>query len=113
MTKHEYGGIEISGGKNAFALGEKNIVNQYIDSQHENVTKQLLEQLNEADIPEDKKIELESIIQSGNEIANTEKPNKTIIKSLLNSANSIMDMVTKSPELIDSYEKWSTFLTSL
>lgn len=112
MSKHEYGGINIKENKGAFAIGEQNTVNQTVNGLEENksLTEQFLKNLAEAKIPDEQKEEFKQIVETASNEASKDNPNKTILKSLLQTANSIMDTINKSPQLISAYEKWGKFI---
>lgn len=111
MTNHDYGGINIPGNKGAFAIGQQNTVNQNNSGAANDVTEELIELLKgHPEIAPEKKEELEEIISSASEEIKAEKPKKAILKSLLDSANSIMSTIAKTPELITAFDKWSDFI---
>lgn len=115
MSKHEYGGININDNRGAFAIGAQNTVNQQINSQGlQEFTTQLLDVLKQEDLPEENKSELKEIIEATvDSSTGKDKPNKTIVKSLLSNANTIINTISKSPDLITAYQKWEHFITSL
>jgi hypothetical protein len=114
VTNHYYGGIKVVGNNGAFAVGENNTVNQQINNEPLNdLTKDLLQLLDDSRITDQKKEELKEIIVATEENVSAEMPNKTVIKSLLSNASAIIEAITKTPALITAYEKWETFIKSI
>jgi hypothetical protein len=115
MTNNNTTTNNVSGVKNsAFTFGANSpatVTNN--NSEVVDLTKELIYLLKTENISDESKEELEGYISSAAEEASSEKPKKPILKSLLGSANSIMDTITKSPALIAAYDKWATFIQGL
>lgn len=59
------------------------------------------------------KEELEEVINAATEEAVSEKPKKGILKSFLDRTQSVIDTISKTPNIITAYEKWSLFIQNI
>ncbi|SMG56462.1 hypothetical protein [Paenibacillus aquistagni] len=115
MTKNEFGDVSISAYGSAFAVGSGNTVTNSNQSVPELVelTEKLLAALDDHEINHEKKAEIVEAVAAINENANKSKPNKTLLKGMVDGLKGTMDVITKSPALIEAYAKWSDFIGSL
>jgi hypothetical protein len=103
----------IQGSAFSFGTHSTNNVTNNFNNELADITKDLLATLNTVDIKPEDKQELVEIIDAASEEANSEKPKKRILKSLVGSANTFIDTATKTPGLITAYEKWSQFIQGI
>lgn len=115
MSKNDFSGWDVDAKNSPFAVGPKaKIKADYkIIEQNTNVSEELLKFLEDSELNVQQKQEMKEIIEVASEEVRNDKPKKPIVRGLLNSATAIMDTVTKSPQLIRAFEKWSTYIGGL
>lgn len=114
MSKNDFGGVNINATNSALAVGSDNIVtntNQNVNLQE--ITQKFIDELKKLDLPVAKKQEITDTINAISEIAQKEKPNKTMLSGMFEGLKKGMELVTKSPALIEVYDKWKDFITPL
>ncbi|OES45212.1 hypothetical protein [Domibacillus iocasae] len=111
VTVHNYGGINIPDNKGAFALGEGNTVNQQNNNEAlQDLTSQLLSAITQEQFSEEKKAELKQVIESTEQLANAEKPDKVIVDTMIGRASTLIDTVAKTPGLITAFGAWKQLI---
>jgi secreted Zn-dependent insulinase-like peptidase len=112
MTTNEFGGVNINAQNSGFAVGSGNTVTNTNSFQHglEDLTKKLLEELSKQEIPEEQKRDLIETVTAIAENASKEKPNKTLLSGMYSALKTGVDILSKSPPLIEALEKWKDFI---
>lgn len=112
---HQYGAIDARGNKGNIGLGENVTITQILNENTEiaNLTRELLNQLQNANLPTQQRTEIIEVVNAATEVANAEEPNKTILKSLVQSGKGLIAAATTSTALIEAYNQWSTFIGSM
>lgn len=98
----------------AISFGESstNTVTNNYGSEIEDLTTKLLELLKMEIVDTEIQEELTELVEGVSDESTSEKPKKALMKNLLGASKSIMDTVNKSPQLIETYQKWATFIQS-
>ncbi|MFM9278040.1 hypothetical protein [Paenibacillus jiagnxiensis] len=113
MSEYNIGKVENNSG--AQSIGDSSSAT-FVNNQSSNegladVTKQLIELIAEnEDMPKDTQDELSEAVSAVSDQAQTDKPNKTIMNSLLGSIERVISVAEKTPALISVYDKWKTFI---
>lgn len=106
---HDYGGIDINGGTNAFAIGEGNNIYQNVKGTDiEESTNAFLNILKKEydKIPDEEYQKLLELIESVTSEANAPEPKKVTISSMLDSINKIVTTLAFSPKITEGAEFW-------
>lgn len=101
--------------RTAISFGDhstNNVTNNY-GAEIEDLTKTLLERLGREEMDASDRAELTDLIEAASQEANSEQPKKTLIRTFLNGSKGLMDAIVRSPELIEAYGKWATFIQSV
>lgn len=99
----------------AFSFGDHttNTVTNYNSPELEDLTSNLLELLRAEEIDPSQKAELTDLIEAASQEANSPEPKKGLLRTFLSGSKGLMDTFVRSPELIEAYSKWATFIQSV
>ncbi|PLR92385.1 hypothetical protein CTZ29_06795 [Bacillus halotolerans] len=79
------------------------------DNEFEEVTKLLLAEIKKSELNPEKQEELNELVDAANSEITAEKPKKAVLKSFIDSADSIIKTASNSVNLISAFEKWQNF----
>ncbi|WP_153062645.1 hypothetical protein [Metasolibacillus meyeri] len=96
----------------AFSFGDSstNTVINVNNGVSEDLLKKLLQEIDSSELKNNEKEELKELVTTAQDASEGETPKKSVMKSMLNSSQAIIDTVTKSPALIEAFKKWAEFL---
>ncbi|WP_432355341.1 hypothetical protein [Sporosarcina sp. A2] len=97
----------------SFGPGSTNNVANNYGAKIEDLTKDLLQQLGLEDMDASHRVEISELIEAASQEANSEQPRKALIRNFLSGSKGLMDAIVRSPELIEAYGKWATFIQSV
>ncbi len=83
------------------------------NNEFEEITKLLLDEIKKSELGSEKQEELSELVDAVNSELTAERPKKAILKSCLDSANSIIQLGANSTNLITAFEKWSTYISQV
>lgn len=81
------------------------------DTEFEEVTKLLLAEIKKSELNPEKQEELNELVEAANSEVTAEKPKKAVLKSFIESADSIIKTASNSVNLISAFEKWQNFFS--
>lgn len=113
-SKYQFDKIENQNG--ALSIGDYSSANYYQSSNDslESITEQLIALINKnTDMPDDSKEELVEIVSEIASQSKAEKPSKTVIKTLYDSAEKLISLAVKSAELVTALDKWKGLIVPL
>ncbi|EME75414.1 hypothetical protein CHH92_21585 [Bacillus sonorensis] len=99
----------------AFSFGE-NSTNTVINNNASNndlleLTQTLLNEIKNSQLDAENQEQLKELVEAATSEASSEKPKKAILKSFIDSANTIIQTAANSTNLISAFEKWSAFFS--
>ncbi|MFJ5965526.1 hypothetical protein [Bacillus sp. NPDC093026] len=112
QKKYDFSNINNS----AFSIGDNstNISTNNInknDDQFLKLTQTLMQELKKSELATPQQEEVEELVDAIVNGVNEPQPKKAIIRSLVDSANSIIQLGANSTNLITAFEKWSTYIS--
>ncbi len=111
MTHNEFGDVKIDAKNSAFALGSDNKVTNTNQLQSfQDITSDLLAEINKVDMPEDQRKDVEDSVKSIAREIESGKPNKLAVGGLLVAVSNVINVANKSQVLIDTFDKWKDFI---
>lgn len=110
LTINDFSGINATGNNSSFAIGINNTSSNAVQTGLTDLTQNLLEEIAKLNLPMDQKEEITETIKAISENAQKEKPNKTMIAGMFSALKTGMEVITKSPALIEVYNKWNVFI---
>ncbi|MHC8425881.1 hypothetical protein ACUZ22_06670 [Bacillus velezensis] len=108
-TVHNPNGTAISFGSHSNNTVVNN--NNQGDTEFEEVTKLLLAEIKNSELNPEKQEELNELVDAANSEITAEKPKKAVLKSFIDSADSIIKTASNSVNLISAFEKWQNFFS--
>ncbi|MCY8486026.1 hypothetical protein MOC97_11140 [Bacillus atrophaeus] len=102
-----------SGSAFSFGSNSSNVVMNHNSSNNElaELTQALLKEIKDSNLDSENEEQLNHLVHATTSEANTEKPKKILIKSFLDSADSVIKTATTSVNLISAFEKWKSFFS--
>lgn len=113
LTEHKYGDLHISGGSNAFALGNDNDIKQMVQgTPHQVPTEAFLKALSGSVIPKEKDMEIKEYVESITSEMKSNRPKKSVVSTMLGTINGIINTINATPELMQTFSDWHTHILS-
>ncbi|PGS73063.1 hypothetical protein COC69_24035 [Bacillus cereus] len=111
LSKYDFSNANIDAKEHGqVVIGEHQNVSHVV--QHsKNATKTLLEELEKADVDSEVKQEMKEAIETVEQQVESGKPNKFVLKGIVEGLQKGVDLITKSPALITAYQAWKTAIT--
>ncbi|QEL80536.1 hypothetical protein DN407_18655 [Bacillus sp. JAS24-2] len=108
LSKYDFSNANIDAKENGqVVIGEHQNVSHIVQNS-KNATKTLLEELEKASVDPEVKQEMKEAIETVEQQVESGKPNKFMLKGIVEGLQKGIDLITKSPALITAYETWKT-----
>ncbi|MEH7046826.1 hypothetical protein V7055_25940 [Bacillus thuringiensis] len=112
MSKYDFKGAKLDAShQGQIVIGENQTVSQNVQKT-KTATQTLLEELEKIELDSEKKQEMKEAIESAEQQIESQKPNKIVLKGIVDGLQKGMDLITKSPAIITAFESWKTALSS-
>ncbi|WP_267414017.1 hypothetical protein [Bacillus sp. GC_Bacil_1] len=108
LSKYDFRNAKLDASNHGqMVIGEDQTVSQNIQKS-KTATQSLLEELEKASVDPEVKQEMKEAIETVEQQVESGKPNKFVLKGIVEGLQKGVDLITKSPALITAYEAWKT-----